>query len=119
MSDGYTYTSPPGQGGDIPHTGEYYNHGDPALPPQSPQRMPPTSMRLGSAVDTLASPIPRLVASAALAIGGAMSVFSEFNKDAKGHHSKTGKYGRVLVGAGATYFGLVWALDELSAMKIT
>lgn len=118
----YTYTSPPGHGGNgIPHTGEYYNQGEPAVPQGSAQRQAPASSaqpHLGGAVDMLASPVPRLVASAALALGGVMSVFSEINKDSKGHHTKTGKYGRILVGAGATYFGLIWSLDELSAMKI-
>lgn len=108
-----TFTAGPSAG-----VGEYYKDNAPAVPQDSPQRYAPASARatLSGIGDQMLRPLPRLVAGAALGGGAILALISELNKGGKDHHTKTGRYGRIAMSAGAAYYGLLWAMQALEDM---
>lgn len=107
----WTQTSAPGSQPDL---GEYYQDGHPV----GRQRL--SGARIGAleaVAEKASTPLPRLIGSAALAIGGALMAVSELSKGDKGHHTALGKWGRVAVGAGAAYWGFLYSIEALELLR--
>lgn len=103
-----TWTQTAAPGNPPSDLGEYYQDGRPVQP------------RLG-ALETVAgqasTPLPRLIGSAALAVGGVLMAVSELSKGQKGHHTGIGKWGRVALGAGAAYWGFLYSMEAIDLLR--
>lgn len=121
MEQNWTQTAPPSR------TGEYYQDG--RVAPVGPQvgeyyqdgRVTPARVGALPTLEELsakaAAPLPRLLFSGALAIGGLLMAVSEINRGPKGHHGPLGRYGRMAVGAGAAYWGFLYVTEAIEQMR--
>lgn len=119
MNGNWSQTAPAG------NVGEYFDNGSAAAPGSMPSAagvpyQVPNSYRLGaleSVAQNVSQPLPRMLGSGALLVGGLLMAAAEFGKD---HHGTVGRYGRIAVGAGAAYWGFMFfteALEQFRAAK--